>query len=158
MRRAVTLVLALLIAGQAAAQDRASLYGNCFVGNYDAAPLAQRPVQRVAAMSVQFQGFENSLLAAVQYRLRFGTKFGFSGACAVDIEGGFQCEACGNDRCSGDGESFKILWSGGDTIQLVNDATGILAENAAGGRDRLPPDGANKAFELKRGAPGDCAW
>ncbi|MBA3516162.1 MAG: hypothetical protein H0T75_00550 [Rhizobiales bacterium] len=157
MRRGFGLVLALLTAVPAAAQDRAALYGACFVGTYNPAAGAQGS-RRVAAMAVQFQGFENSLLAAVQYRLRFGTKFGFSGECAVDIEGGFQCEACGNDRCGGGGESFKILWPGGDRITLANDATGLLAENAAGGRDRLPPGGANGSFELKRGAPGDCAW
>lgn len=149
---------ALLDLAQGAAQDRATLFGTCFVGNYDAASLARRSGHRVAAMSVQFQGLDGSLLAGAQYRLRFGTKFGFSGDCAVEVEGGFQCEACGNDGCNGDGESFKILWPGGDTITLVNNATGILAENPAGGRDRLPPGGANGSFELKRGAPGDCAW
>ena len=68
-------------------------------------------------MSVQFQAFEDDLLASVIYTLRYGTKFGFSGACYVKIDGGFLCEACVNDNCESSGEKFKIRWSGGDTRQ-----------------------------------------
>jgi hypothetical protein len=152
-------VAATVSAASAAAQDRAQLFGSCFVRLYDRAHMASHPGQRVAAISVQFQSFEDSLLAGLSYKLRYGPKFGVSGDCYRDIEGGFLCDACGStDSCQGNGETFKILWAGGDTIRLVNDATGIVAENADGGRDRLEPGGEHGEFLLQRGTPDECAW
>ena len=132
------------------AEDAKTLYDQCFTRTYDAAHLAAHPGQRVAAMSVQFQQFEDDLLASVIYTLRYGTKFGFSGACYVKVEGGFLCDACVNDSCESRGEKFKILWSGGDTVRLVNDSTGMLAENAQGGRDYLAAGGEHGEFVLRR--------
>ena len=151
-------LLAALGSAPAAGQDRTALYGTCFAQRYDPAYLARDRGQRVSAIAVQFQGFEDSLLASVTYALRYGTKFGFSGECRTPIEGGFLCEACGSDVCEGTGETFKVLWSGGDSLTIVNDSTGFFARNAAGGRDRVAPGGAHAAFELKRVAAEDCAW
>jgi hypothetical protein len=144
--------------GPTVAQDSAALVDTCFARTYDAAHLARHPHQRVAAISVAFQTFEDSLLAGVIYKLRFGPRFSFSGDCYRPAEGGFLCEACGNDSCEGSGESFKILWSGGDEVQLVNDTTGLFAENAEGGRDRLAPGGEHRLFALKRAPAEECAW
>ena len=94
----------------------------------------------------------------VVYTLRFGTKFGFSGACYVKIEGGYSCDACVNDSCESRGEKFQILWAGGDTVRLVNDSTGMLAENQQGGRDYLAAGGEHGEFVLRRAAPADCRW
>lgn len=141
-----------------AAADVANLYDTCFTRTYDAAHLRAHPGQRVTAMSVQFQTFEYDLLASVVYTLRYGTTFGFSGACYTKIEGGFQCDACVNDSCEASGEKFKILWSGGDSLKLVNDQTGMLAENAEGGRDYLQAGGEHAEFLLHRGTLENCAW
>jgi hypothetical protein len=144
--------------GPAAPQDASALYDTCFTRTYDFAHLAGHPGQRVAEMSVYFQEFEDDLLASVIYTLRFGTRFGFSGACYVKIENGFACEACVNDSCESSGELFQVLWSGGDTVRLVNNLTGMLAANAAGGRDYLAAGGEHGEFLLRRGAAEDCAW
>jgi hypothetical protein len=150
--------LSIGTSGPTVAQDSAALVDTCFARTYDAAHLARHPHQRVAAISVAFQTFEDSLLAGVIYKLRFGPRFSFSGDCYRPAEGGFLCEACGNDSCEGNGESFKILWSGGDEVQLVNDTTGLFAENAEGGRDRLAPGGEHRLFALKRAPAEECAW
>jgi hypothetical protein len=143
---------------QAASQDASALYDTCFARTYDAAHLAAHPGQRLTAISVNFQVFEDDLLASVIYTLRYGTKFGFSGACYVKIEGGFLCDACVNDSCETSGEHFVVLWSGGDSVKLVNDLTGMLAKNAEGGRDYLPAGGEHGEFALRRAAPEACAW
>ena len=158
MRRAVPALVAAFCVTPAAAQDKAALFGTCFVQRYDAAHLARHRGQRVSAIAVQFQGLEDSLLASVTYGLRYGTKFGFSGECRTAIEGGFSCQACGSGRCEGRGETFKILWSGGDSLQLVNHSTGFFAENAAGGRQRIGPGGEHGSFELRRVPSEDCRW
>ena len=145
-------------AGYPAEPDASALYGKCFSRTYDAAHLAQHPGQRVTAMSVQFQEFEDDLLVSVVYTLRYGTKFGFSGACYTKVEGGVRCDACVNDSCESSGERFKILWSGADSVRLVNDETGMLAKNAEGGRDYLAADGEHGEFLLRPGTAEDCAW
>jgi hypothetical protein len=145
--------------GPTVAQDSAALAHTCFTRTYDAAHLAAHPGQRIAAIAVAFQGFEDSLLASVVYTLRYGPKFGFSGDCYRPAEGGYLCQACGTtDSCQGNGESFKILWSGNDEVQLVNDTTGLFAENADGGRDRLAAGGEHRLFVLKRAPAEECAW
>jgi hypothetical protein len=141
----------------AAAIDPAGLFDTCFARNYSASQLSAHPGQRVRTMSVLFQSFEGDLLASVVYRVRFGTRFGFGGACSKAISGGFECDACVNNGCDQDGERFKILWSGGDTIRLVNDETGLLAKNAAGGRDYLMSGGEPREFVLSRAALTACA-
>ena len=108
----------MLLAVPAAAQDASSLYESCFVRIYDPSHLQAHPGQRVQTINVYFQNFADTLLASVTYTLRFGAKFGFSGECQDAIEGGFLCRACANDSCEANGESFKILWSGGDSIEL----------------------------------------
>ena len=153
----------VLVAGTATtsapAQDRAELVGACFVRVYDRAHMTSHPGQRVAAISVQFQSFDENLLAGLSYKLRYGPKFGVSGDCHQEIEGGYLCASCGSvGSCQGQGETFKILWSGGETIRLVNDTTGIVAENAEGGRDRIKADGEHREFVLNRAKPEDCAW
>lgn len=145
-------------AGHAASQEPSELYETCFTRTYDAAHLALHPGQRVTAIAVHFQEFEDDLLASVIYTLRFGTRFGFSGACYVKIAGGFLCEACANDSCETSGEQFKILWSGGDRVKVVNDLTGMLAKNPEGGRDYLAAGGEHREFNLRRGSADDCAW
>jgi hypothetical protein len=158
MRVAGAAVLACLVAVPAAAQNAESLYETCFVRAYDGAHMAAHPGQRVTAISVYFQNFADTLLAGISYTLRYGDKFGFSGDCHEKIEGGFQCHACTNDSCDTDGESFKILWTGGDSIELVNDSTGVVGENPEGGRDYLRAGGASSRFTLDRGSLSDCAW
>jgi len=145
-------------AGEAVAQDAASLYDTCFARTYSPAHLAAQTGQRVSSIAVQFLSFEDNLLASVVYTLKFGTRFGFSGACFVKIEGGYECEGCTNDGCDTGGERFKILWPGGDTVTLLNDSTGVLAGNAQGGRDYLAADGANRAFLLRRASADECVW
>ena len=110
-------------------------------------------------MSVQFQEFEDDLLASVVYTLRYGTKFGFSGACYTKVEGGVRCDACVNDSCESSGEKFKILWSGADSVRLVNDADGDAGEERRG-RPRLSR-GRRRARRVSSSAAGtaeDCAW
>jgi hypothetical protein len=150
--------IAFALAGPAAAQDSASLYNTCFARTYDAAHLASHPEQRVAAITVYFQNFADTLLAAVSYTLRYGPKYGFSGDCHQSIGGGFVCQACATDSCSAEGESFKIFWSGGDSLELVNDTTGVVGENPDGGRDYLRAGGEPEAFIMRRGSSADCAW
>ncbi len=145
-------------AGQAASQEASALYDTCFARTYAAAHLAAHPGQRVTEIAVNFQVFEDDLLASVIYSLRYGTRFGFSGACYVKIEGGYLCEACANDYCEASGERFKVLWSGGDMVKLVNDQTGMLAKNGEGGRDYLAAGGEHGEFVLRRGSSEDCAW
>src|SRR4249920_1453408 len=73
---AMSAFAAFLIApASEAAEDAKTLYDQCFTRTYDAAHLAAHPGQRVTAMSIQFQQFEDDLLASVIYTLRFGTKF-----------------------------------------------------------------------------------
>jgi hypothetical protein len=147
-----------LAAGPAAAHDPASLYDACFARTYDAAHLARHPEQRVSAITVYFQNFADTLLAAVSYTLRYGPRFGFSGDCHEGIEGGFVCQACASDSCANEGESFRILWPGGDSIELLNDTTGVVGENPDGGRDYLRAGGEPEAFVMRRGSSADCAW
>ena len=143
----------------ATARDGSGLYGTCFARTYDWHYLAAHPGQRVAAIAVQFHGFEGSLLASVAYRLRYGTKFAFSSDCRGNAEAGFVCTGCTNGDCSADQrEVFSIAWPGGDGLELVNDATGLLGGNAAGGRDYIISLGEQSAFTLERGEPADCAW
>jgi hypothetical protein len=118
----------------------------------------EHPGQRVTDIAVHFQGFEDSLLANVGYTLRFGIRFRFSGDCYDRIDDGFLCRACTNDICEGSGETFKILPSGNDTIKLVNDTTGVMGENADGGRDYLIAGGEHGVFVLQRAGPEACAW
>src|SRR5262249_13020559 len=138
--RAPAICPAILIGGsllassvQAASDDQSTLYDTCFAKDFSAAELAAHPGQRVSAMSVVFQSCEGELLASVVYKVRYGTRFGFGGACSTKIEGGFQCSACVNNSCGSNDERFKILWSGGDAVRVVNDDTGMLAKNAQGG-------------------------
>jgi hypothetical protein len=140
----------------AQASNAAALYEMCFAGRFD----RSHPGQRLGTMSVYFQGLAGSLLTSVQYRLRYGTKFGFSGECGADPRGGFLCNACGGgvESCQENGETFRIVWLGGDDLELINDTTGLFAENPAGGRDRLAAGGGNRSFTLKRAGAADCAW
>lgn len=147
-----------MITGTTAAENPPNLFGSCFARSYDARYLAAHPGQRVAAISANFQGFEDNLLTSVIYKLRYGTTFGFSGPCYVKIEGGFLCEACVNDNCETSGGQFEVRWSGGDSVKLVNNTTGMLSKNAEGGRDYLPAGGENGEFVPRRAAPEDCTW
>jgi hypothetical protein len=143
-------------AAPAGAAEPGQLYDTCFVRVYDAKHLALHPGQRVAAIRVLFQGFADDLLASVSYSLRHGGDFGFSGDCHERIEGGFFCRACSNDSCDAGAESFRILWEGGEEVTLANDMTGVVGENAAGGRDYLQARGEHAAFVLRRGAIERC--
>lgn len=151
-------IVAAMMVSQAAAQEASTLYETCFVRAYDPGHLESHPGQRVAAMSVYFQNFADTLLAGVSYKLRYGAKYGFSGDCHDAIDGGFACESCINDSCEGGGEGFKIFWAGENRIRLVNDSTGVVAENAEGGRDYLRAGNENRVFILTRGTLADCAW
>ena len=153
MKHAFLAIAALLCADLATAAERSGLFGACFVRSSEAA----HPAQRVGVIAVQFQGFADSLLAGITYKLRYGTTFSFSADCSEEIAGGFLCRACGSGSCQDSGETFEVLWSGGDTLQLVNEATGFFARNAAGGRDRVQPGGEHAVFELTRRAPEDCS-
>ena len=154
---AVCLVSACSALGARAA-DISSLYGKCFAQSFAQPHLALHPGQRVAAMAVQFQGFEGNLLASVFYSLRYGPGFGLSADCYVRIEGGLACTACTMDSCEAGGESFKLYWSGEDIVQIVNDTTGMLAENPDGGRDYLRAGGGDSLFVLPKAAAGTCGW
>jgi hypothetical protein len=145
-----------MVAGTASAADAPSLADTCFKASYDADYLAAHRGQRVAKIAANFQEFDNNLLTSVIYKLRYGTTFGFSGACYTKIKGGFLCEACVNQNCETSGGQFEVLWSGGDTVKIVNDLTGLLAKNAAGGRDYLAAGGDNGEFVLRRAAPDSC--
>lgn len=156
------LVLLLLgasgLPSPAAGETPPSLDGSCFSQTFDANAIAANPGRRVSAMSVTFQSFAGSLLASVTYRLRFGPKFAFSGDCAQPVDGRFLCNACATGSCTDRSENFAILWSGGDTVTLANERTGVVAENPEGGRDYLKAAGGNRLFVLKRGAPEACNW
>jgi hypothetical protein len=157
VRRGVAAGLAAALALSAApafAQAASDLFGTCFVRQ---SPNAA-PTYRVASIAVLFQGFGEDLLASVAYRLRFGTAFGISGDCSEPAAGGYLCHACANSDCAGGEESFRVLWRGGETVTLVNDRTGMLGTNSAGGRDYLWAGGRTRAFVLDRAAVDDCAW
>ena len=98
--------------GPATARDGAELYDTCFARAYDAAHLEAHPGQRVTAMQVFFQEFEDNLWAGVYYTLRDGKKYAFTGDCYDEVDGGFLCHVCANDSCDQTGETFKVLWSG----------------------------------------------
>jgi hypothetical protein len=155
-RLAAGVAAMLSFGGPALAAEPADLYGACFVRVYDAKHLAAHPGQRVTAIRLQFQGFAGDLLASVSYSLRHGGDFGFSADCHEPIDGGFFCRACTNDSCDAGGESFRILWSGGDEVTLANDRTGVVGENPEGGRDYLQARGEHALFELRRGAADRC--
>ena len=72
---AVAALAAVTPVGSAAARDGAELYDTCFASAYDAAHLEAHPEQRVAAMQVFFQEFEDNLWAGVYYTLRDGKKY-----------------------------------------------------------------------------------
>lgn len=144
--------------GAPSRQDASPLFGACYSRAYDAARRAEGPGQRIAAIAVQFQGFEGALLASVTYRLRYGTTFGFSSDCHEEVEGGFLCRACVGATCGRGGERFKILWSGEGGVEIVNDMTGMLGENPAGGRDYLISRDELENFRLRRGPAEDCVW
>ena len=146
-------------AAAATGGDQSGLYGSCFSRTYDRQYLAAHPGQRVESIAVQFYGLEGSLLASVAYRLRYGTKFAFSSDCQGNSEGGFVCTTCTGGDCGADrSEVFSIAWPGGDGLHLVNDATGLLGGNPAGGRDYIISLGEQRAFALERSEPADCAW
>jgi hypothetical protein len=154
------LVVALLPQPAAAATgpNGAELNGSCFARIYDEHYLVAHPGQRVAAIAVQFYGFEGSLLASVAYRLRYGTKFAFSSDCEGSADG-FVCTGCTNGDCGpGESEVFSIGWLEGGRLELVNDATGLLGANPAGGRDYVISLGEQRDFWLERSEPADCAW
>lgn len=157
MARCSIAVLMWLAAPPVAAQDAGSLAESCFVQTYDQAELEAHPELRVKTINVYFQDLAGTLLASVTYTLRFGAKFGFSGDCE-QTGGGFVCRACANDSCARDSQSFRILWPGGESIELVNDETGIVAENADGGRDYLLAGGGGNSFVMMRGPLAECAW
>jgi hypothetical protein len=138
--------------------DSSPLFGACYARAFDAAHLSAHPGQRVEMIAVHFQGFGGDLLASVTYRLRYGTKYGFSSDCHEAVEGGFLCRACIGAGCGRGGETFKILWSGENGLDLVNNMTGMLGENPAGGRDYLISRAEMGHFRLLRGSPEDCIW
>jgi hypothetical protein len=144
------------LAGAAKAADHAGLADTCFATRYNAEYLTAHPGQRVASISANFQEFDNNLLTSVIYKLRFGTTFGFSGACYTKVPGGFLCEACVNENCGTSGGQFVVRWAGGDTLTIANDLTGLLAKNAAGGRDYLSAGGADGEFVLRRASAERC--
>jgi len=149
-------ILAGMVAGGASAADAPGLASACFSARYDAEYLAAHPGQRVAAISANFQELEGDILTSVIYKLRFGPTYGFSGACYTKTSEGFLCEACVNDNCETSGGQFEVRWSGGDTVKIINDLTGLLAKNAAGGRDYLAARGADHEFLLRRVSSGAC--
>jgi hypothetical protein len=149
-------IVAGMVAGTATAADAPSLADTCFTASYDADDLAAHPGQRVAKISAGFQEFDKDLLVSVIYRLRFGTTYGFSGACYTKTKDGFLCEACVNENCETSGGQFEVRWSGGNTVRIVNDLTGLLAKNAAGGRDYLAAGGADGEFVLRRTSSDAC--
>jgi hypothetical protein len=161
-RFGVGVLVAAFLAAPASAEtagEASGLNGSCFAQNFDRRYLAQHPRQRVAAIAVQFHGFDGSLLASVAYRLRYGTKFAFSSDCRAVAEGYFLCAGCTNGNCGAEGgEKFAIAWPGGDGLELDNDLSGLLGGNSAGGRDYLISLREQSAFLLERGEPADCAW
>jgi hypothetical protein len=63
------------------------------------------------------------------------------------------CSTCLGDTCGDRADTFSILWSGGEAMQLVSSGRGVLAENFDGGRDRL----SSGTYVLKRVAPETCS-
>jgi hypothetical protein len=158
MRRARLACITLGLCGPAAAQDQAALYGACFARSYDETHLAAHPEQRVAALAVFFQEYEDNLWAGASYMLRDGGRYFFSGDCFERIDGGFLCHVCANDSCDETGETFKVLWTGGETLDLVNDTTGVRAESLDGKRDQLAAGGEDGTFRLSPAAREACDW
>lgn len=154
--------LAALVAAAvpAYAQDASGLYDACFVRTYDTEHMKSHPGQRIVEVQAFFQEYEGSLWTAVYYTtLPGGRKFGLSGDCAEAVAGGFLCRVCANDSCDHTGETFKILWPGGASLDLVNDATGVTGVDVAGVRDKLPPGGDDGIFRLERASdPAACDW
>jgi hypothetical protein len=75
------------------------------------------------------------------------------------VAGGFLCHVCANDLCDRTGETFKVMWTGGDTIDIVNDTTGVTGQDAEGERERLEAGGEHASFRLDRAAdPSACDW
>jgi hypothetical protein len=151
--------IAGLAASPAAAVDGSALFDKCYVRSYDAAHLKAHPKQRVAAIQVFFQEYEDNLWAGVYYTLRNKKKYAFSGDCYDDVPGGALCHVCANDSCDQTGETFKILWSDAKTVDLVNDTTGVGGQDVNGKKDELSAGGENGTFRLQPAA-GDqtCDW
>jgi hypothetical protein len=124
--------LAVLVAPALAhAQDGSALYDTCFVKTYDAEHMKAHPGQRVVQVQAFFQEYEGNLWAGVYYTvLPGGAKYALSGDCADPVAGGFLCHVCANDLCDRTGETFMMMWTGGDTIDIVNDTTGVTGQDA----------------------------
>jgi hypothetical protein len=150
----------ILIPVNAEAQDARDLVETCFTRTYDAEHMKNHPDQRVVQVQAAFQDFGGNLWAGIYYTLLpGGKKFGLSGDCHEAIAGGFLCRVCANDSCEETGETFKILWDGGDSLDFINDETGVTGADSAGGRERLAPGGANQLFRLERASDtAACDW
>jgi hypothetical protein len=126
---------------------------------YDPAHMQSHPGQRAVQIQAAFQEYEENLWAGVYYTLASGKRYGLSGDCYEKIDGGFLCRVCANDSCDQTGESFKILWSGGATVDFVNDTTGLTGQDSAGEADRLEAGGENGVFRLDQlSDPSACDW
>ena len=154
MRPIFGAAFALLLAiSPVIADDLRPLADACFARTYDTAHLAKHPRQKVTAISVEFIEFEDSVVARLGFTLReFAGDFGYSGDCYRDIKGGASCEGCAGDSCESNGESFKILLKGSDSIEVVNDTTGLTLADAADlpATVRLAADEEHKVFSLTR--------
>ena len=151
----------LLAAGGAQADGVRSLEDQCFARAYDAAHLAKHPNQAVTWIAVDFIGYEDGTVARVRFTTRQDPEvaYFYTADCGDAIPGGAHCGGCANDSCEDNGESFKILLHGKDSIDFVNDESGITAVN--GDEDKpleykLAPGGEHRVFVLDRGDPSGC--
>jgi hypothetical protein len=106
-------------------------------------------------LSVGLQEFRGFALASVLLPARYGPSSAFR--AIAPLRKAVLSAICGSDRCTDSTQTFRIGWSGGDTLELINDATGLFAENPAGGRDRLAAGGPHGRFSLTRAANDICA-
>lgn len=143
-------------AAPAAALDIADFYESCFVRSYDAAHLAKHPGQRVSAMQVEILQWEDNAYARITYALRGGANFRTGGDCYDAIAGGYLCHRCKDESCDTGEQNFKLMLKSKDAIQIVNDTTGLTAENEGGGIDNLEAGGEHGAFALARTAFSVC--
>jgi hypothetical protein len=140
----------------ATALDVSDFYESCFIRSYDAAHLARHPGQRVSAVQAEIIEWEANPFVRITYAVKGGANYRLAGDCYDEIAGGYLCHLCKDDGCETGEQTFKVLLKDKDSIDIVNDTTGLTGEDESGATDELPSGGEHGAFALARTAYSVC--
>jgi hypothetical protein len=140
----------------ATALDVSDFYESCFIRSYDAAHLAKHPGQRVSAVQAEIIEWEANPFVRITYAVKGGANYRLAGDCYDEIAGGYLCHLCKDESCETGEQTFKILLKEKDSIDIINDTTGLTGEDESGATDELPSGGEHGAFALARTAYSVC--